>query len=85
METHNKMKYKLAKNVKEVAGPPSSNVLTILKDLADQTGNFKSLTTTNGVMGLLDGIVNIMRNSNPEFIKGSQFKTALRLFYEKYR
>jgi hypothetical protein len=85
METHNKMKYKLAKNVKEVAGPPSSNVLTILKDLADQTGNFKSLTTTNGVMGLLDGIVNIMRDSNPKFVGGSQFKTALKQFYEKYR
>jgi hypothetical protein len=79
------MKYRLAKNVKEVAGPPSSNVLTILKDLSDQTGNFKSVTNTNAMVGLLDGIVNIMRNSNPEFIKGSQFKTALRLFYEKYR
>lgn len=79
------MKYRLAKNVKEVAGTPSSNVLTILKDLSDQTGNLKSITNTNAMVGLLDGIVNIMRNSNPEFIKGSQFKTALRLFYEKYR
>ena len=44
------MKYRLAKNVKEVAGTPSSNVLTILKDLSDQTGNLKSFTNTNAMV-----------------------------------
>jgi hypothetical protein len=34
---------------------------------------------------LLDGIVNIMRNSNKDFIEGSQFKEAVRAFNNKYR
>ena len=85
METHNKMKYRLAKNVKEVVGNPSSNVSTILKDLADQTGNFKGISTKDKMIELLDGIVNIMRNSNKDFVDGSQFTQAVLQFYNKYR
>jgi len=85
METHNKMKYRLAKNVKEVVGNPTSSISSILKDLADQTGNFKQVTTKDRMMELLDGIVNIMRNSNKDFIEGSQFKEAVRIFNNKYK
>jgi hypothetical protein len=83
----NKMKYRLvkAKKVDEVVGNPTSSISAILKDLADQTGNFKTVTTRDKMIELLDGIVNIMRNSNKDFIEGSQFKEAVRAFNNKYR
>jgi hypothetical protein len=82
-----KMKYRLvkAKKVDEVVGNPTSSISAILKDLADQTGNFKTVTTRDKMIELLDGIVNIMRNSNKDFIEGSQFKEAVRAFNNKYR
>jgi len=83
----NKMKYRLvkAKKVDEVVGNPTSSISAILKDLADQTGNFKTVTTRDKMIELLDGIVNIMRNSNKDFIEGSQFKEAVRAFNNKYK
>jgi hypothetical protein len=85
--TEKKMKYRLvkAKKVDEVVGNPTSSISAILKDLADQTGNFKTVTTRDKMIELLDGIVNIMRNSNKDFIEGSQFKEAVRAFNNKYR
>jgi hypothetical protein len=85
--TEKKMKYRLvkAKKVDEVVGNPTSSISAILKDLADQTGNFKTVTTRDKMIELLDGIVNIMRNSNKDFIEGSQFKEAVRVFNNKYR
>ena len=85
METPKKMKYRLPKNVKEVVGNPPGNVSSILKDLADQTSNFKAITNKNAMVDLLDGIVSIMRNSNKDFVEGSQFKEAVRLFNNKYK
>jgi hypothetical protein len=79
------MKYRLAKNVKEVVGNPPSNISAILKDLADQTSNFKSISNKNAMVDLLDGIVSIMRNSNKDFVEGSGFKEAVRLFHSKYK
>ena len=83
----NKMKYRLvkAKKVDEVVGNPTSSISAILKDLADQTGNFKTITTRDKMIELLDGIVNIMRNSNKDFIEGSGFKEAVKIFNTKYR
>jgi hypothetical protein len=85
--TEKKMKYRLvkAKKVDEVVGNPTSSISAILKDLADQTGNFKAVTTRDKMIELLDGIVNIMRNSNKDFIEGSQFKEAVKAFNTKYR
>jgi hypothetical protein len=83
--TEKKMKYRLVKKVNEVEGQIPPNVAAILKDLADQTGNFKQFTTKDGMVKFLDGIVAKMKESNPEFVEGSQFKEAVKVFNTKYR
>jgi hypothetical protein len=83
--TEKKMKYRLVKKVNEVEGQIPPNVAAILKDLDDQTGNFKQFTTRDGMVKLLDGIVAKMKESNPEFVEGSGFKEAVKIFNTKYR
>jgi hypothetical protein len=90
-----KMKYRLTKNIKEIDTPtPSaiapgakipSSIATISKDLADQGSNFKQITTKDKMVQLLDTIVAKMKENNPEFVEGSQFKQAVLVFYNKYK
>ena len=90
-----KMKYRLTKNIKEIDTPtPSaiapgakipSSISTISKDLADQGSNFKQITTKDKMVQLLDTIVAKMKENNPEFVEGSQFKQAVLVFYNKYK
>ena len=79
------MKYRLAKNIKEVDDKPSGSVLSISKDLVDQGSNFKQINTRDKMVQLLDAIVAKMKESNPEFAEGSQFKQAVLAFYNKYK
>jgi hypothetical protein len=83
--TEKKMKYKLAKKVNEVDAKIPSSIVTISKDLADQGGNFKQITTKDKMVQLLDTIVAKMKESNPEFTEGPQFKQAVLAFYTKYK
>lgn len=84
--TERKMKYRLPKKIKEAEEDKvSSSVTQIAKDLADQSGNFKQINNTDRVIQLLDTIVTKMRESNPEFVDGPNFKRAVKLFYDKYR
>jgi len=80
-----KMKYKLVKKVNEVDAKIPSSIVTISKDLADQGGNFKQITTKDKMVQLLDAIVAKMKESNPEFTEGPQFKQAVLAFYTKYK
>ena len=83
--TERKMKYRLPKKIKEVENEIPSNIVTISKDLADQGGNFKQITTKDKMVQLLDAIVTKMKENNPEFVEGSQFKQAVLAFYNKYK
>ena len=83
--TEKKMKYKLVKKVNEVDAKIPSSIVTISKDLADQGGNFKQITTKDKMVQLLDTIVTKMKENNPEFIESSQFKQAVLAFYTKYK
>jgi hypothetical protein len=80
-----KMKYRLTKNIKEVEAKIPSSISTISKDLADQGSNFKQITTKDKMVQLLDTIVAKMKENNPEFVEGSQFKQAVLVFYNKYK
>lgn len=80
-----KMKYRLPKKIKEAEEKVSSGITNISKDLADQGGNFKQITTKDKMVQLLDAIVDKMRESNPEFVNGSGFKQAVLAFYSKYK
>ena len=79
------MKYRLTKNIKEVEGKTPSNIASISKDLADQGSNFKQINTKDKMVQLLDAIVAKIKESNPEFAEGSQFKQAVIAFYNKYK
>jgi hypothetical protein len=79
------MKYKLIKKVNEVDAKIPSSIVTISKDLADQGGNFKQITTKDKMVQLLDAIVAKMKENNPEFTEGPQFKQAVLAFYTKYK
>ena len=79
------MKYKLIKKVNEVDAKIPSSIVTISKDLADQGGNFKQITTKDKMVQLLDAIVSKMKESNPEFAESPQFKQAVLAFYTKYK
>jgi hypothetical protein len=83
--TEKKMKYKLVKKVNEIDAKIPSSIVTISKDLADQGGNFKQITTKDKMVQLLDTIVTKMKENNPEFIESSQFKQAVLAFYTKYK
>jgi hypothetical protein len=83
--TEKKMKYKLVKKVNEVEAEIPSSITTISKDLADQGGNFKQITTKDKMVQLLDVIVTKMKENNPEFTESSQFKQAVLAFYTKYK
>ena len=83
--TERKMKYRLPKKIKEVENEIPSSVLSISKDLADQGGNFKQISSKNRMAQLLDAIVTKMKENNPEFVEGSQFKQAVIAFYNKYK
>jgi hypothetical protein len=85
--TEKKMKYKLIKKVNEneIEAKIPSSITTISKDLADQGGNFKQITTKDKMVQLLDVIVTKMKENNPEFIESSQFKQAVFAFYTKYK
>jgi hypothetical protein len=83
--TERKMKYRLPKKIKEVENEIPSSVLSISKDLADQGGNFKQISSKNRMAQLLDAIVTKMKENNPEFVEGSLFKQAVKAFYDKYK
>ena len=85
METYKKMKYRLAKNIKEVEAPIPSSIVTISKDLADQGSNFKQVNTKDKMVQLLDVIVTKIKEGNPEFAQSSSFKQAVLAFYSKYK
>lgn len=83
--TERKMKYRLAKNIKEVDDKIPSNITTISKDLVDQGGNFKQINTKDRMVQLLDIMVTKMKENNPKFIESPQFKQAVLAFYNKYK
>lgn len=79
------MKYRLAKNIKEVDGEMSSNIVTISKDLADQSSNFKQINTKDKMVQLLDVLVAKIKENNPNFAESPTFKQAILAFYSKYK
>jgi hypothetical protein len=83
--TEKKMKYKLAKKVNEVETEIPSSIVTISKDLADQSSNFKQINTKDKMVQLFDVMVAKIRENNPEFADGSAFKQALIAIYNKYK
>jgi hypothetical protein len=60
----------------------SSNITNISKDLQDRTGDFKQIRTADKITQLFDVIV---MDLGPDVVKSSNFKTALRNFYNKYK
>jgi hypothetical protein len=79
------MKYKLVKKVNEVEGEIPSSISTISKDLADQSSNFKQINTKDKMVQLFDAIVTKVKEGNPDFANGPQFKQAVIAFYNKYK
>ena len=79
----------MKKRFQELAGIKeqelSSSIKNISKDLADQGGNFKQITTKDKMIQLLDAIVDKMKENNPEFVTSSSFKQAVLAFYNKYK
>jgi len=80
-----KMKYKLVKKVNEVEAEIPSSIVTISKDLADQSSNFKQINTKDKMVQLFDVMVAKIKENNPEFAEGSAFKQALIAIYNKYK
>jgi hypothetical protein len=80
-----KMKYKLVKKVNEVEAEIPSSIVTISKDLADQSSNFKQINTKDKMVQLFDVMVSKIRENNPDFAEGPQFKQALVAIYNKYK
>jgi hypothetical protein len=60
----------------------SSNVTNISKDLQDRTGDFKQIRSADKITQLFDVIA---MDLGPDVVKSSNFKTALRNFYNKYK
>jgi hypothetical protein len=60
----------------------SSNVINISKDLEDRAGDFKQIRSMDKITQLFDVIV---MDLGPDVVKSSNFKTALRNFYNKYK
>ena len=83
--TEKKMKYKLVKKVNEVEGGIPSSISTISKDLADQSSNFKQINTKDKMVQLFDAIITKVKEGNPDFAEGPQFKQAVIAFYNKYK
>jgi hypothetical protein len=83
--TEKKMKYKLAKKVNEVEAEIPSSIVTISKDLADQSSNFKQINTKDKMVQLFDVMVAKIKENNPDFAEGPQFKQALVAIYNKYK
>ena len=83
--TEKKMKYKLAKKVNEVEAEIPSSIVTISKDLADQSSNFKQINTKDKMVQLFDVMVSKIKEANPDFANGPVFKQALIAIYNKYK
>ena len=83
--TEKKMKYKLVKKVNEVEGGIPSSISTISKDLADQSSNFKQINTKDKMVQLFDAIITKVKEGNPDFAEGPQFKQSVIAFYNKYK
>jgi len=80
------MKYKLVKkDIKEIGDETTGSVLSISKDLADQSSNFKQINTKDKMVQLFDVMVAKIKENNPEFAEGSAFKQALIAIYNKYK
>jgi hypothetical protein len=84
-QTNMKKRFQELAGIKEQEQEQSSSVKIISKDLADQGSNFKQITTKDKMVQLLDIIVTKMKENNPEFVEGSQFKQAVLVFYNKYK
>jgi len=80
-----KKRFQELAGIKEQEQELSASIKTISKDLADQGGNFKQITTKDKMIQLLDAIVDKMKENNPEFVKSSSFKQAVVAFYNKYK
>jgi len=63
----------------------SPSIKTISKDLSDQGSNFKQITTKDKMVQLLDIMVGKIKEHNPDFVEGGQFKQAIIAFYNKYK
>jgi len=63
----------------------SPSIKTISKDLSDQGSNFKQITTKDKMVQLLDIMVDKIKEHNPDFVEGGQFKQAIIAFYNKYK
>jgi hypothetical protein len=83
--TEKKMKYKLVKKVNEVEAEIPSSIVTISKDLADQSSNFKQINTKDRMVQLFDVMVAKIKENNPEFTNNSAFKQAILAIYNKYK
>jgi hypothetical protein len=83
--TEKKMKYKLVKKVNEVEAEIPSSIVTISKDLADQSSNFKQINTKDRMVQLFDVMVAKIKENNPEFADNSTFKQAILAIYNKYK
>jgi hypothetical protein len=68
--------------LKEETTMVSNNVTNISKDLKDRSGDFKQIRDTNKILQLFDVIA---MDLGPDVVKSSNFKTALRNFYNKYK
>ena len=80
--TMNKLKLKqLVTNILKEENV-SSNVINISKDLEDRAGDFKQIRSMDKITQLFDVIV---MDLGPDVVKSSNFKTALRNFYNKYK
>lgn len=83
--TERKMKYRLAKNIKEVDAKIPSNITTISKDLSDQSSNFKQVNSKDRMVQLFDVIVSKIKENNPDFVESPLFKQAIIAIYNKYK
>lgn len=68
--------------LKEETTMVSNNVTNISKDLKDRSGDFKQIRDTNKILQLFDVIA---MDLGPDVVNSSNFKTALRNFYNKYK
>jgi hypothetical protein len=63
----------------------SPSIKTISKDLSDQGSNFKQINNKDKMVELLDIMVGKIKEHNPDFVEGGQFKQAIIAFYNKYK
>lgn len=69
----------------EIAKPQvkqDTSIATIAKDLDDQGGNFKNITTKEKMSQLLDALINKL---DPKFKESAAFKQSIIAFYNKYK